>query len=466
MKIKLNIKSILVIAIIGVMSLVFFNKSFAAVTGKVSVETANIRKTIDTNAEILEQASKGESVQVIEKEGDWYKVKYNGVEGYVRADLLEVNESVAETTSTTAVEPKEETQNTESSNTETVTNVENTQVNVATENKNENTTNEGMYTVKEEIKLKILPLVNGMDIKTVAKDTTVNIIEVCNNWALAEIGMDRGWLLYGKLQKVEENVVQTDSKQEENKVAEEEQQQQQEEKKEENVEETKQESTEVAVQEKTMYVNWDVVNIREQATKASDTVGSLNKATEVTVIATDGEWSKVNVNGKTGYIKTSLLSETKPEVVTSRSLEQERQPIQTEEQEVAEEQPVEETVATESNSELGQQVCNYARQYLGCNYVYGGTTPSGFDCSGFTQYVFKHFGIGLNRTAEAQASNGSYVPKSQLQAGDLLIFTHHAGIYLGDGTFIHAANSNTGVIITSLNSDYYVRNYITARRVI
>ncbi|MBO4293239.1 MAG: C40 family peptidase [Clostridia bacterium] len=468
MKIKLNIKSILVIAIIGVLSLLVFNKSFAAVTGKVSVDTANIRKLTDTTSTIVEQASKGETVQIIEKDGDWYKVKYNGVQGYVRSDLLEVNESVAEATTPAPVEDKKEETKTEEPKNETtqnytsVNNTEEKQENTATENDNSKSIIEGMYSTTADVKLKLVPLVNGNNIKDISKDATVNVLEVYNNWALAECGMDRGWLLYSKLNKVEETAQQPENNQEEKKE-EEKTEEKTEEKVEEKAEETKQEekSTEVAVQEKTMYVNWDVVIVREKATKASDVVTSLNKATAVTVTAKDGEWSKVKVNGNVGYIKTTLLSETKPETTTSRSLEQERQEVQS-----ATQQNQTEASAQTSSSGLGQQVCAYARQYLGCKYVYGGTTPSGFDCSGFTQYVFKHFGITINRTASAQASNGTYVAKSDLQAGDLLIFSGHAGIYLGDGTFIHAANPSKGVIVTSLSDSYYVKNYITARRIV
>ena len=126
----------------------------------------------------------------------------------------------------------------------------------------------------------------------------------------------------------------------------------------------------------------------------------------------------------------------------------------------------EKQTASTGTSGKGSDVCSYAKKYLGSSYVYGGTSPSGFDCSGFTQYVYKNFGVSLNRTAESQASNGTAVSKSNLQAGDLVIFTSHVGIYLGDGTFIHAANPKKGVVITSMSDSYYTKNYITARRVI
>lgn len=499
MKSKLNIKSILIITIIGIFSLVFFNKSFAAVTGKVNVDVANVRQTTDSKSKIVEQASNGESVQIIEKTGDWYKVKYNKVEGYIRKDLITLDENTAETTSlnNTTNTINTETKNEESSNaniveenkqeektttietaskenTEATQNSETQSTGVATEKNIETNTVEGMYTTKDSVKLKIMPLVNGNVIKEINKDTTINVLEVCNNWALIECGTDRGWVLFSKIEKVtEQNAsAKTEELEQEEKVEEVNDEAKQEEKQEEKTDEAnkvEEKTTEVAVKETKMYVNSEVINLRKEASTTSDSLAKLNKATEVTVIAKDGDWSKVKVNGKEGYIKSSLLSEKKPEVTTSRSLEQERQPVvnQTQETATTATQTVEQTTtATSTSSSLGAQVCSYAKQYLGCKYVYGGTTPNGFDCSGFTQYVFKHFGITLNRTAEAQASNGTYVAKSDLKAGDLVIFSSHAGIYLGNGTFIHAANPSKGVIITSMSDSYYVRNYITARRIV
>jgi cell wall-associated NlpC family hydrolase len=105
----------------------------------------------------------------------------------------------------------------------------------------------------------------------------------------------------------------------------------------------------------------------------------------------------------------------------------------------------------------------------GVPYVFGGTTRSGFDCSGFTKYVFEGSGISLPRTSYAQFDAGTAVKKDQLQPGDLVFFStyakgaSHVGIYIGGGSFVHASNS--GVRTTSLSDSYYSARYLGARRV-
>lgn len=127
----------------------------------------------------------------------------------------------------------------------------------------------------------------------------------------------------------------------------------------------------------------------------------------------------------------------------------------------------------DTNSSLASQVVAYAKSFQGSPYVYGGTTPSGFDCSGFTSYVLRNFGISVNRTSSAQYSNGVAVSKANLQAGDLVFFTAsggssitHVGLYIGNGQIIHASTASTGVIISDLNSSYYTKTYYGARRVL
>jgi len=127
---------------------------------------------------------------------------------------------------------------------------------------------------------------------------------------------------------------------------------------------------------------------------------------------------------------------------------------------------------TSRTSSLGARVVEIAKQYLGSPYSYGGSSPNGFDCSGFTQYVYKQVGIDLPRSSSGQADIGKKVSKDNLQPGDIVIFSDtyrsgpsHTGIYLGNGKFIHASTSTKGVIISDLNSDYYKNHFSYGRRV-
>lgn len=123
-----------------------------------------------------------------------------------------------------------------------------------------------------------------------------------------------------------------------------------------------------------------------------------------------------------------------------------------------------------ANSALAKQLLGIANQYKGVPYVFGGSTPSGFDCSGFTRYVYSAVGINLPRCADEQYSVGSDVSMSNLQPGDLVFFStyepgvSHVGIYIGGSQFINA--SNDGVSVADLNSRYWASRYVGAKRVI
>ena len=120
----------------------------------------------------------------------------------------------------------------------------------------------------------------------------------------------------------------------------------------------------------------------------------------------------------------------------------------------------------------GDGVVALAERYLGSRYVSGGSSPSGFDCSGFTSYVYAKLGVSLPHSAASQYSSGSKVSSSSLQAGDLVFFRtggsssgiSHVGIYIGGGQFINAENHNSGVAIASL-SGYWANTYAGATRV-
>lgn len=430
MKSKKNIKSIVVMAALGIIALFFINSSFAANTAKVNVETANLRETADSNSKILKQISINTEVEVLEKDGDWYKVKSGNTTGYLRQDLITVEEGTQTTTNSNtenSVEDGNKNQE-EQSEQETVENDEN--------NKQ----------VVEDTKLKIVPSINATDIIEVKKDEKVEIIETINGWVCVQTETTKGWIRTEKLKAVEEQPVEQPQ---EEQVQE--------------PEETVQEPEVVTPTKlKTSYINTQTVNLRKEASKDSDVVAKLSLNTAVDVYSEENGWSKVKVGEKEGYIATSLLSNKKQE--TSRNLETPRETATTTNQK-------QESATTKApTSGKGATVVETAKNYIGSKYVYGAAGPNSFDCSGFTSYIYKQHGVSLNRTAAAQYSNGVAVSRDQLQPGDLIMFgksgINHVGIYIGGGQMVHAANASRGVTTDTINSGYYNNNYVGARRVI
>ena len=124
-------------------------------------------------------------------------------------------------------------------------------------------------------------------------------------------------------------------------------------------------------------------------------------------------------------------------------------------------------------SAAGSDIVAEAQKYLGTPYVYGGASPSGFDCSGFVYYVLKQLGFSPYRTPADQYNQGTYVEKDSLQPGDIVFFAgtyasgiSHVGIYVGGGQFIHSPNSRSTVSYSDLTSGYWAQHYYGARRMV
>ncbi len=423
MKSKKSIKSILMLSAVVIISLFFINMSLAANTAKVNVETANLRETADESGKILEQLSIGQEIEILEKQSDWYKVKAKGITGYVRADLVSV--------------PNEEKNSTQTNNvtdTQIATNNQNEENNlIDTQEKNIQIGEK--YKIVKDIKLKIVPVINATDIIEVKQDEEVTVTEIINDWICVETTTTKGWIR-------KENLKTEETKQEEQIVQ---------------AEEKASEETST----KTLYINTETANLRKTASTASEVVTTLSLNSAVNVISEENGWSKVKVGDKEGYISSSLLSDKRQE--TSRSMTKFRE-------KTAEESNKTENTSNVASSGNGSSVVATANQYIGSRYIYGGTAPSGFDCSGFTSYVYKKYGVSLSRTAAGQYSNGVAVSKGELQPGDLVMFgksgINHVGIYIGGGKMIHAANPSRGVTTDTINSGYYGTNYVGARRIL
>lgn len=174
-------------------------------------------------------------------------------------------------------------------------------------------------------------------------------------------------------------------------------------------------------------------------------VASLAKDARFTVLAREGDKYNVKLEtGKTGWVRADAVT-----------LEDTRKPL-----------PLSDTWG------IRHGLVQTALAYRGSRYVRGGTSPRGFDCSGFVKFLYAKLGVKLPHDTRALYKVGKSVAKADLQPGDILFFVNtyrrglsHVGMYIGEGKFIHASTRRTGVRVDYLNADYYKRHYIGAKRI-
>ena len=461
-----------------------------AATVTVTSDTLNIREKASGSSKIIAVLSNGAKCDFIEEDGDWYKIKFGSYTGYISKQYSKKNE---DTSSESKTETTEKTDDSDKS--------DNTADKTEDTKKADNSvTTEGETTGKiaNDTAVRIVPLIYSSQIGEVKKGDTVTIISEQNNWAYIATSSITGWVridsITGKKitqttvsaaenttseqetentvseNTVVENTVTTDTKTENTTSN--------------TVENTtsSSSSTSSSYTEKTMYVNDYSVNVRKEASTSSKVMMVLGINTKLTVIGEEGDWYKVKTSEGNGYVSKKLLTSNSP--TTSRGGNMLSDHKVSEVSNVT----IKSTTASKSTSSTTSkqtEIVNYAKQFLKVPYVYGGASKSGFDCSGFTMYVYKKFGISMRHGAQAQSKIGTVVNankksasslKENLQPGDLVFFLDyetmdeigHCGIYIGDGKFIHASSgSGHCVKINSLlPGDYYNTRYCAARRII
>lgn len=344
------------------------------------------------------------------------------------------------------------------------------------------------YNLTKEVKVKTLPLIFAIEKETIPSGN-IRVTDILNDWCKIENEGKSGWIRINTIKtSVKQDNKQEEAKKEENLINEgnnnlEQTNSSTEEENNQNQQENKtEEVTEIS---KTGYVKADGLNIRKEPTTSSEAIHSLSFNSKVKITGEIDGWYRIDYNDQVGYVSQKYVSDTKlPETTarggydrTTASSEENtvatQEAVQENQVEAETEQEQEEESIASASSE-GNDVVEFAKKYLGYKYVAGGSSPStGFDCSGFTTYVFRNFGVSLNRSSKDQIKNGTAVSKSNLQPGDIVIFKNqgktaigHVGIYIGNGNFIHAANKKEGVVITALSSSYYSQRYVGARRVI
>lgn len=408
--------------------------SFAQNTGIVTKE-AKLRKTASDDSIILEIIPNKEEVEILEVDGDWYKVNYNKIKGYVRKDFIEAEEN---STATNTVQENNQ-----------VTNETEQEVSTIKLQKGD------IAITKNETSVYVRPLINSIVISNIEKDKKVSIMAIMNNWAYINTDTINGWVILDSLANNEDKTAQEQTT-------------------------NKEEETSSTELNKTAYISATGINFRKEPNTDSEILKVFVENTQITILSEEGEWYKIKYKEQEGYVIKTYVSDKKVQTTSRSSVTRTSTTTNTTQEAKSTEQEETKTTTSTNNastataSSKGQEVANYAKQFVGCKYVYGGSTPSkGFDCSGLTMYVYNKFGVSLSHSATAQSKVGTTVSKANLQPGDLVFFTNyvtnkgigHVGIYIGNNKFVHASTEKTGVIISTLSGSYSSR-FVTATRLI
>lgn len=453
------IKKLLFIILITI-AVVFISKNIVkASTVEVTTDILKLREKPSTESSVLALIAKGEKCEFISEEDDWYKVKYEDYTGYISKEYSKKSDENSESNANNS----NKTENEEEKNNDT----ENSK-DAETEEINQSVLKGKM---KKESNVKIVPLINSSTIKKLNSNTEVTVIEQINNWLYIQTDEISGWVINTDISVEEIKDNKNDTDKEDTETIEEIKEQNS------NEDENKNNSE---FEEKTMYTN-DYVNIRKEPNTTSDILMLVEINTELKVIGEEGNWYKVSTSEGDAYVSKDLLSNKKVNLTNRGNVDR----ISANKEETKSESDTIEIEEKETSSTTASQIVSYAKKFLGVPYVYGGASSSGFDCSGFTMYVYKHFGISMGHGAQMQSKLGKAVNANKnskssllnnLEIGDLVFFLDyetmdeigHCGIYIGDGDFIHASSgSGYCVKINSLlPGEYYNTRYCAARRII
>ena len=451
-----------------------------ATTVEITTETLNLRKEPSTDSDIVALISIGDECEVLGEDGDWYQVQYGDYTGYISKEYAKVIDGDSETGSgsnTPDNSAENETNTVDTENDQTNTEVDNNSV----EPTNQNEDGENVTTVAQNIKatttartnVRITPLINSSVIDRVANNSEVTIINQINGWAFIQTDEVSGWVRMDSLEVSESgNDSQSGDNQNDNSTN------NNEPSNDENADNSSDNTSDFT--EKTMYTT-DFVNIRKEPSTSADKVMVVEQNTALQVVGESGDWYEVETSQGNAYVLKELLSDQRVAVTNRGNIDRTKD----EKEEEVESDSASDSSNTSNNSITGEKIVSYAKKFLGVPYVYGGASPSGFDCSGFTMYVYDNFGISMRHGAQAQAKLGQAVKADKsskssllknLKVGDLVFFLDyetmdeigHCGIYIGDGNFIHASSgSGYCVKINSLlPGEYYNTRYCAARRVI
>lgn len=190
------------------------------------------------------------------------------------------------------------------------------------------------------------------------------------------------------------------------------------------------------------------INIREEMSTDSDVVGKIRKDAICEVVSIEDEWCEIESGEIKGYISNEYL-------LTGVEANEKAEALMEEGKELETAITLTEYRYGKGVTDIQMEICEYARQFVGNPYRWGGTSlTKGADCSGFTLSVYANYGVSLPHSSKAQANCGEKIDVSEVQPGDLVFYggknIHHVAMYIGNGQVVHAQSSDTGIVVSSM----------------
>lgn len=434
--------------------------------GKINGSSVNLRSGAGTSHSKVARGDSGDKAYIIGVKDGWYKVIFEDDICYIRSDYLDLTEAPYENKSSSkspkffrggkslGTEPSAEALNgtTGSSKEESTPQETPPSADTSTGNKEENTTSSNVtakgvkygigFTTGSGLRLRNTASTSGKIIDSANKNEVVVVLEKTGDWYKVIYDLKEGYM-HGDYLKV-----------------------------------SAVENAELGYGK----VNTTKVNLRSGPGTSHGVVDTASKGEKAYIVGINNGWYKVIFGKNVCYVRSDYLDLTETPYENKSSSKSPKfyrggkslgiEPSASALNGSSSSNTGSGSTGSVSNGKVtGEQIVAKAKQYLGVPYKYGGSSPSGFDCSGFVYYVYRNLGINISRTQTVMYSQGKPVSKSDLQPGDLVFFQNtykaglsHVGIYVGDGQFIHAPQSGKVVSYSNLNSAYNTSHYYGAAR--
>ena len=434
--------------------------------GKINGSSVNLRSGAGTSHSKVARGDSGDKAYIIGVKDGWYKVIFEDDICYIRSDYLDLTEAPYENKSSSkspkffrggkslGTEPSAEALNgtTGSSKEESTPQETPPSADTSTGNKEENTTSSNVtakdvkygigFTTGSGLRLRNTANTGGKIIDSANKNEVVVVLEKTGDWYKVIYDLKEGYM-HGDYLKV-----------------------------------SAVENAELGYGK----VNTTKVNLRSGPGTSHGVVDTASKGEKAYIVGINNGWYKVIFGKNVCYVRSDYLDLTETPYENKSSSKSPKfyrggkslgiEPSASALNGSSSSNTGSGSTGSVSSGKVtGEQIVAKAKQYLGVPYKYGGSSPSGFDCSGFVYYVYRNLGINISRTQTVMYSQGKPVSKSDLQPGDLVFFQNtykaglsHVGIYVGDGQFIHAPQSGKVVSYSNLNSAYNTSHYYGAAR--